>query len=90
MKCHREHSLTHSVFLESLYVAAALYSVAEMSEDEMREKALVSARVTLDGKSDLERSAILHQHLGSRVMSDMVIETFQPSAGLDQFLLSVI
>ncbi|XP_048037258.1 LOW QUALITY PROTEIN: BRCA1-associated protein [Megalobrama amblycephala] len=54
-------------------------AVAEMSEDEMREKALVSARVTLDGKSDLERSAILHQHLGSRVMSDMVIETFQPS-----------
>lgn len=60
------------------------HSVAEMSEDEMREKALVSARVALDGKPDLERSAILHQHLGSRVMSDMVIETFQPSAGLDQ------
>ncbi|XP_067253442.1 BRCA1-associated protein isoform X2 [Chanodichthys erythropterus] len=57
---------------------------AEMSEDEMREKALVSARVTLDGKSDLERSAILHQHLGSRVMSDMVIETFQPSAGTEE------
>lgn len=46
----------------------------------MREKALVSARVTLDGRTDVERSAILHQHLGSRVMSDMVIETFQPSA----------
>ncbi|KAK9968786.1 hypothetical protein ABG768_003094 [Culter alburnus] len=59
-------------------------AVAEMSEDEMREKALVSARVTLDGKSDLERSAILHQHLGSRVMSDMVIETFQPSAGAEE------
>ncbi|XP_067253441.1 BRCA1-associated protein isoform X1 [Chanodichthys erythropterus] len=59
-------------------------AVAEMSEDEMREKALVSARVTLDGKSDLERSAILHQHLGSRVMSDMVIETFQPSAGTEE------
>ncbi|ROL46174.1 BRCA1-associated protein [Anabarilius grahami] len=59
-------------------------AVAEMSEDEMREKALVSARVTLDGKSDLERSAILHQHLGSRVMSDMVIETFQPSTGPEE------
>ncbi|KAG1971300.1 BRCA1-associated protein [Pimephales promelas] len=56
-------------------------AVPEMSEDEMREKALVSARVTLDGRTDVERSAILHQHLGSRVMSDMVIETFQPSAG---------
>lgn len=55
-------------------------AVPEMSEDEMREKALVSARVTLDGRTDVERSAILHQHLGSRVMSDMVIETFQPSA----------
>ncbi len=53
-----------------------------MSEDEMREKALASARTTLGGKTELERSVILHQHLGSRVMSDMVIETFQPSAGL--------
>lgn len=57
-------------------------TVSEMSEDEMREKALASARTTLGGKTELERSTILHQHLGSRVMSDMVIETFQPSAGL--------
>uniref|UniRef100_A0A8C2E0B3 BRCA1-associated protein n=1 Tax=Cyprinus carpio TaxID=7962 RepID=A0A8C2E0B3_CYPCA len=53
-------------------------TVSEMSEDEMREKALVSARATLAGKTELEQAAVLHQHLGSRVMSDMVIETFQP------------
>lgn len=58
-------------------------AVSEMSEDEMREKALASARTTLGGKTELERSTILHQHLGSRVMSDMVIETFQPSAGAE-------
>lgn len=50
----------------------------------MREKALVSARATLAGKTELEQAAVLHQHLGSRVMSDMVIETFQPSAGLQR------
>uniref|UniRef100_A0A9J8BWZ3 BRCA1-associated protein n=1 Tax=Cyprinus carpio carpio TaxID=630221 RepID=A0A9J8BWZ3_CYPCA len=54
-------------------------AVSEMSEDEMREKALVSARATLAGKTELEQAAVLHQHLGSRVMSDMVIETFQPN-----------
>ncbi|XP_016150153.1 BRCA1-associated protein-like [Sinocyclocheilus grahami] len=58
-------------------------AVSEMSEDEMREKALTSARATLGGKPELERAAVLHQHLGSRVMSDMVIETFQPSAGAE-------
>ncbi|XP_052423241.1 BRCA1-associated protein-like [Carassius gibelio] len=58
-------------------------AVSEMSEDEMRETALVSARATLAGKTELERAAVLHQHLGSRVMSDMVIETFQPSAGAE-------
>ncbi|RXN26512.1 BRCA1-associated isoform X2 [Labeo rohita] len=55
-----------------------------MSEDEMREKALGSARATLGSKTELERATILHQHLGSRVMSDMVIETFQPSAGVEE------
>ncbi|XP_016362501.1 BRCA1-associated protein-like isoform X1 [Sinocyclocheilus anshuiensis] len=58
-------------------------AVSEMSEEEMREKALASARATLGGKPELERAAVLHQHLGSRVMSDMVIETFQPSAGVE-------
>uniref|UniRef100_A0A673JW45 BRCA1-associated protein n=1 Tax=Sinocyclocheilus rhinocerous TaxID=307959 RepID=A0A673JW45_9TELE len=63
---------------------------AEMSEDEMREKALASARATLGGKPELERAAVLHQHLGSRVMSDMVIETFQPSAvGSKQTVFSI-
>ncbi|XP_026120606.1 BRCA1-associated protein-like [Carassius auratus] len=58
-------------------------AVSEMSEDEMRETALVSARATLAGKTELERAAVLHQHLGSRVMSDVVIESFQPSAGVE-------
>lgn len=58
-------------------------AVAEMSEDEMRDKGLASARATLSGKTDLERAVVLHQHLGSRVMNDMVIETFQPNTGLD-------
>uniref|UniRef100_A0A671PFJ5 BRCA1-associated protein n=1 Tax=Sinocyclocheilus anshuiensis TaxID=1608454 RepID=A0A671PFJ5_9TELE len=43
-------------------------AVSEMSEDEMREKALTSARATLGSKPELERAAVLHQHLGSRVM----------------------
>ncbi|XP_051973703.1 BRCA1-associated protein [Xyrauchen texanus] len=55
-------------------------AVTEMSEEEMREKALASARVTLRGKMDKERGSLLHQHLGSRVMSDMVIETFERNA----------
>uniref|UniRef100_A0A8C1BL59 BRCA1-associated protein n=1 Tax=Cyprinus carpio carpio TaxID=630221 RepID=A0A8C1BL59_CYPCA len=67
--------LTASLHVDSLLLRP---TVSEMSEDEMREKALVSARATLAGKTELEQAAVLHQHLGSRVMSDMVIETFQP------------
>lgn len=58
-------------------------TVSEMSDDEMRDKGLASARATLSGKTDLERASVLHQHLGSRVMTDMVIETFQSNAGLN-------
>ncbi|XP_026888079.2 BRCA1-associated protein [Electrophorus electricus] len=50
----------------------------DMSEGEMREKALASAKTALVGKTELEKSAVLHQHIGSRAMSDMVIETFAP------------
>lgn len=57
-------------------------SVAEaMSDEELQEKSLGVAKHTLNGKSDLERVAILHQHIGSRAMGDMVIETFEPSPG---------
>ncbi|KAL7846719.1 hypothetical protein SRHO_G00216990 [Serrasalmus rhombeus] len=51
----------------------------EMSEEEMREKALGSANIALAGKTELEKAAVLHQHIGSRAMSDMVIETLTSS-----------
>ncbi|XP_047425648.1 BRCA1-associated protein [Mugil cephalus] len=55
------------------------YSAEGMSDEELQEKSLGLAKHTLSGKSDLERSAVLHQHIGSRAMGDMVIETFEPS-----------
>ncbi|XP_068191664.1 BRCA1-associated protein isoform X2 [Antennarius striatus] len=56
------------------------YSAVEgMSDDDLQEKALGAAKQMLSGKTDLERAAILHQHIGSRAMGDMVIETFEPS-----------
>ncbi|XP_056874862.1 BRCA1-associated protein [Takifugu flavidus] len=56
------------------------YSAIEgMSDEELQEKALGVAKHTLSGKSDLERAAVLHQHIGRRAMGDMVIETFEPS-----------
>lgn len=59
-----------------------LSSLAEaMSDEELQEKSLGVAKHTLNGKSDLERATILHQHIGSRAMGDMVIETFEPSPG---------
>uniref|UniRef100_A0A3B5ASD6 BRCA1-associated protein n=1 Tax=Stegastes partitus TaxID=144197 RepID=A0A3B5ASD6_9TELE len=58
------------------------YSAVEgMSEEELQEKALGLAKHTLSGKTDLDRAAVLHQHIGSRAMGDMVIETFEPSPG---------
>lgn len=59
-------------------------AVGDMSEEELQEKALGLAKLALGGKTDLERAAILHQHIGSRAMGDMVIETFEPSPGKDQ------
>lgn len=56
-------------------------SVEGMSQEDLREKALCVAKHTLSGKTDLERSAVLHQHIGSRSMGDMVIETFEPGPG---------
>lgn len=52
-----------------------------MSDEEMRDKALTSAKMALGGKTELEKAAILHQHIGSRAMSDMVIETLVASSG---------
>ncbi|CDQ74935.1 BRCA1-associated protein isoform X2 [Oncorhynchus nerka] len=56
------------------------YTAAEdMSEEDLQEKALGSARLSLSGKTELERAAVLHQHIGSRAMGDMVIETIAPN-----------
>lgn len=55
------------------------YSAAEgMSEEDLQDKALGVAKHVLGGKTELEREAVLQQHLGSRAMGDMVIETFEP------------
>lgn len=54
-------------------------AVAGMSEEELQDRALGLARHALSGKSELERAAVLHQHIGSRAMGDMVIETLEPS-----------
>lgn len=35
----------------------------------------------LEGKGPGERAAILHQHLGRREMTDVIIETIQPQSG---------
>ncbi|KAL2087668.1 hypothetical protein ACEWY4_016496 [Coilia grayii] len=51
------------------------YCAVDMAEEEVRDNALGTARSSLSGKTDLERTAILHQHIGSRAMGDMVIET---------------
>uniref|UniRef100_A0A667YJI3 BRCA1-associated protein n=1 Tax=Myripristis murdjan TaxID=586833 RepID=A0A667YJI3_9TELE len=50
-----------------------------MSEEELQDKALGLAKLTLSGKTELEQAAILHQHIGSRAMGDMVIETLEPN-----------
>lgn len=54
-------------------------AVNDMSEEELDEKALCSAKLTLTGKTDMETAAVIHQHIGSRAMGDMVIETFEPT-----------
>lgn len=74
------------VCLVSLFLPVPLSApVAEdMSEEDLQEKALSSARLSLSGKTELERAAVLHQHIGSRTMGDMVIETFTPNPGKNQ------
>uniref|UniRef100_A0A1A8IMB5 BRCA1-associated protein n=3 Tax=Nothobranchius TaxID=28779 RepID=A0A1A8IMB5_NOTKU len=58
-------------------------AVDGMSNDGLQEKALALARHTLSGKSELERAAVLNQHIGSRAMGDMVIETYEPTPAGD-------
>lgn len=72
----------HQLYPLSSELICVSSSLAEaMSDEELQEKSLGVAKHTLNGKSDLERAAILHQHIGSRAMGDMVIETFEPSPG---------
>uniref|UniRef100_A0A8C7Y1D8 Uncharacterized protein n=1 Tax=Oryzias sinensis TaxID=183150 RepID=A0A8C7Y1D8_9TELE len=61
-------------------------AVEGMSEEQLQEKALGLAKLSLNGKSELERAAVLHQHIGSRAMGDMVIETFE-AAGTGRSVL---
>uniref|UniRef100_A0A7N4NTJ6 BRCA1 associated protein n=1 Tax=Sarcophilus harrisii TaxID=9305 RepID=A0A7N4NTJ6_SARHA len=53
------------------------YLVREMSDEEIKEKTLASAKVHLEGKAPVEKAAIIHQHLGRREMTDMIIETIK-------------
>lgn len=55
--------------------------VEDMSEEERQDRALGFAKLTLGGKSELERAAVLHQNIGSRAMAEMMIETFEPCPG---------
>ncbi|XP_074061835.1 BRCA1-associated protein isoform X2 [Macrotis lagotis] len=52
-------------------------AVREMSDEEIKEKTLASAKVHLEGKAPVEKAAIIHQHLGRREMTDMIIETIK-------------
>lgn len=41
-----------------------------------------AAPACLQGKGPGERAAILHQHLGRRELTDVIIETIRPRAGM--------
>lgn len=53
----------------------------EMSDEEIQEKSLAAASASLEGKAPVEKAAIIHQHIGRREMTDMIIETINPNAG---------
>uniref|UniRef100_A0A8C5MRD5 BRCA1-associated protein n=1 Tax=Leptobrachium leishanense TaxID=445787 RepID=A0A8C5MRD5_9ANUR len=50
-------------------------AASEMSDEEIKEKTLHTAAAHLEGKAPVDKAAILHQHIGRREMTDMVIET---------------
>nr|DBA23213.1 TPA: hypothetical protein GDO54_014148 [Pyxicephalus adspersus] len=54
-------------------------AATEMSDEEIKEKTLHTATAYLDGKMAVEKAAILHQHIGRREMTDVIIETIGPS-----------
>lgn len=53
-----------------------------MSDEEIKKKTLASAVACLEGKSPGEKAAIIHQHLGRREMTDMIIETMKSNTGM--------
>ena len=56
--------------------------VGEMSEEEIQKKTLASAVACLEGKSPGEKAAVIHQHLGRREMTDVIIETRKANPGM--------
>ncbi|XP_069816889.1 BRCA1-associated protein isoform X1 [Dendropsophus ebraccatus] len=56
-------------------------AATEMSDEEIREKTLCTAAACLEGKTPAEKTTILHQHIGRREMTDMIIETIGPNPG---------
>lgn len=54
----------------------------EMSDEEIKKKTLASAVASLEGKSPGEKAAIIHQHLGRREMTDVIIETMKSNPGM--------
>uniref|UniRef100_A0ACB8FZI6 Uncharacterized protein n=1 Tax=Sphaerodactylus townsendi TaxID=933632 RepID=A0ACB8FZI6_9SAUR len=55
-------------------------AATEMSNEEIQETALAAATACLEGKAPVEKAAIIHQHLGRREMTDMIIETIKPNS----------
>ena len=53
-----------------------------MSDEEIKKKTLASAAACLEGKSPGEKAAIIHQHLGRREMTDVIIETIKSNPGM--------
>uniref|UniRef100_A0A2K6V2Q8 BRCA1 associated protein n=1 Tax=Saimiri boliviensis boliviensis TaxID=39432 RepID=A0A2K6V2Q8_SAIBB len=52
-------------------------AAGEMSDEEIKKTSLASAVACLEGKSPGEKAAIIHQHLGRREMTDVIIETMK-------------
>lgn len=56
-------------------------AAGEMSDEEIKKKTLASAVACLEGKSPGEKAAVIHQHLGRREMTDVIIETMKSDPG---------
>ncbi|MEE6503897.1 hypothetical protein FKM82_005005 [Ascaphus truei] len=54
-------------------------AATEMSDEETKEKTLRNATACLDGKAPVEKTTLMHQHIGRREMTDMIIETIGPN-----------